>query len=141
MDLPEPDGPLAAADGRPARRRRASRDVDDGGSLNCPGGAAQGAVRARPNESAIAFRRPRRARARHGGRSPAGDRKLVALGQQTSVRDTRSAFQVATSEEFIATIEQIVYRKVRAFASAIDPDANAVFEHFHFEALHSNEPS
>jgi len=61
------------------------------------------------------------------------ERKLVALGQQTSVRETRSALQVATAEEFIATVEQIVYRKVRAFASAVDPDANTVFETFQFE--------
>jgi uncharacterized protein YbcI len=66
------------------------------------------------------------------------ERKLVALGQQASVRETRSAFQVATATEFIAAIEQIVYRKVRAFASAIDPDANTVFENFHFESLGSD---
>jgi uncharacterized protein YbcI len=65
--------------------------------------------------------------------------KLVALGQQNSVRETRSAFQVATAAEFIATVEQIVYRKVRAFASAVDPDANTVFESFHFEALPSDD--
>ena len=69
------------------------------------------------------------------------ERKLVALGEQTSVRETRSAFQVATATEFIATVEQIVYRKVRAFASAVDPDANTVFENFHFEALQPDDPS
>lgn len=67
------------------------------------------------------------------------ERKLVALGQQASVRETRSAFQVATATEFITTVEQIVYRKVRAFASAIDPDANTVFETFHFEPLGSDD--
>ena len=61
------------------------------------------------------------------------ERKLVALGQQTSVRETRSAFQVATADDFISTVEQIVYRKVRAFASAVDPDASTVFETFYFE--------
>jgi len=68
------------------------------------------------------------------------ERKLVALGQQTSVRETRSAFQVATAEEFIATVEQIVYRKVRAFASAVDPDADTVFEVFQFEPESVNGP-
>jgi uncharacterized protein YbcI len=61
--------------------------------------------------------------------------KLVALGEQASVRETRSSYQVATAEEFITTVEQIVYRKVRAFASAVDPDANTVFENYHFEPL------
>jgi uncharacterized protein YbcI len=63
------------------------------------------------------------------------ERKLVALGNQASVRETRAAFQVATAEEFIATVEQIVSRKVRAFASAVDPDANVVFENYSFEPL------
>jgi uncharacterized protein YbcI len=67
------------------------------------------------------------------------ERKLVALGQQNSVRETRSAFQVATAAEFIANVEQIVDRKVRAFASAIDPDADTVFESFHFEALATDD--
>jgi len=65
------------------------------------------------------------------------EQKLVALGQQTSVRETRGSFQVATAAEFIATVEGIVYRKVRAFASAVDPDANTVFENYHFEPLGS----
>jgi uncharacterized protein YbcI len=63
------------------------------------------------------------------------ERKLVALGEQASVRETRSSFQVATAAEFIATVEQIVYRKVRAFASAVDPDSDTVFENYHFEPL------
>jgi len=67
------------------------------------------------------------------------EQKLVALGQQTSVRETRSSFQVATAMEFITTVEQIVHRRVRAFASAVDPDADTVFENFHFEALGSDD--
>jgi uncharacterized protein YbcI len=69
------------------------------------------------------------------------ERKLVALGQQTSVRETRSSFQVATAAEFIATVERLVHRKVRAFASAVDPDANTVFENFHFESQEPNDTS
>jgi uncharacterized protein YbcI len=64
--------------------------------------------------------------------------KLVALGEQTSVRETRGAFQVATAAEFIEAVEQIVHRKVRAFASAVDPDANVVFENYHFETIGSD---
>jgi uncharacterized protein YbcI len=63
------------------------------------------------------------------------ERKLVALGNQASVRETRGAFQVATADEFVAAVERIVSRKVRAFASAVDPDANVVFENYSFEPL------
>src|SRR4051794_41197016 len=59
--------------------------------------------------------------------------KMVSMGDQNRVRDARVAFQAATADEFIAAVEQIVYRKVQAFASAVDPDANVVFETFSFE--------
>jgi hypothetical protein len=49
------------------------------------------------------------------------------------VRDSRVAFQAATASEFIAAVEQLVMRKVQAFASGVDPDANVVFETFYFE--------
>jgi uncharacterized protein YbcI len=62
------------------------------------------------------------------------ERKMVAMGDQARVRDTRTSFQVATRADFITAIEQIVHRKVRAFASAIDPDTNTVFENFVFES-------
>ena len=60
------------------------------------------------------------------------ERKMVQMGQQERVRDSRTSFQAATSEEFLAAIEEIVQRKVQAFASGIDPDANVVFESFWF---------
>ncbi len=59
--------------------------------------------------------------------------KLVELGDQNRVRDTRNAFQAATKADFITAVEQIVDRKVAAFASGVDPDANVVFEAFYFE--------
>ena len=65
--------------------------------------------------------------------------KLVALGQQSSVRENRGAFQAATAADFIGAVEEIVYRKVRAFASAVDPDANVVFESYQFEPLVSGD--
>jgi len=61
------------------------------------------------------------------------ERKLVQMGSQERVRDSRVAFQAATGAEFIAAVEQIVHRKVRAFASGVDPDHNVVFETFLFE--------
>jgi uncharacterized protein YbcI len=62
--------------------------------------------------------------------------KLIERGEENRVRDGRTSFQVATKEEFVAAVEQIVYRKVRAFASAVDPAANTVFEVFVFESRH-----
>ncbi len=61
------------------------------------------------------------------------ERKMVAMGQQDRVRDSRGSFQAATATDFIPAVEAIVHRKVRAFASGIDPDRNIVFENFHFE--------
>jgi uncharacterized protein YbcI len=63
--------------------------------------------------------------------------KLVEMGQQDRVREARMSFQVATEPDFVAAVEQIVYRKVRAFASAVDPDRNVVFENFYFEPSES----
>jgi len=63
--------------------------------------------------------------------------KLVELGEQGRVRETRIAFQAATEAEFVTAVEQLVQRKVRAFASGVDPDANVVFETFYFEARES----
>ena len=61
------------------------------------------------------------------------ERKMVALGDHIGVRNARTAFQAATTRECVSAIEQIVSRKVHAFASAIDPDNNTVFECFTFE--------
>jgi uncharacterized protein YbcI len=59
--------------------------------------------------------------------------KLVKMGDPQRVRDTRLAYQVATTEEFVGAVEQIVGRRVRAFASATDVTQNVVFENFLFE--------
>ena len=61
------------------------------------------------------------------------ERKLADMGDHQRVRETRLAFQAATTEEFISAVEAIVGRKVRAFASATDVGANVVFENFVFE--------
>jgi uncharacterized protein YbcI len=61
------------------------------------------------------------------------ERKLVEMGQQQRVIDSRTSFQYATRLEFIAAVEQIVNRKVTSFASGIDPDSNTAFESFAFE--------
>jgi uncharacterized protein YbcI len=61
------------------------------------------------------------------------ERAMVAMGEQQRVRDTRMFFQVATADRFIAAVEQITGRTVRAFASATDPDRQVVMENFIFE--------
>lgn len=63
--------------------------------------------------------------------------KMVEMGDQERVRESRIAFQSATAPDFVAAIEQILYRKVRAFASGVDPDRNVAFETFLFEPRES----
>jgi uncharacterized protein YbcI len=59
--------------------------------------------------------------------------KMVDMGEQQRVRESRMFFQVATAEEFVASVETITGRTVRAFASATDPDKGVVMENFIFE--------
>jgi uncharacterized protein YbcI len=61
------------------------------------------------------------------------ERTMVAMGEQQRVRESRMFMQVATAEQFIATVETITGRAVRAFASASDPDNGVVMENFIFE--------
>ena len=61
------------------------------------------------------------------------ERKLIAMGEQQRVGDSRGALQVASTDEFVGAVEQIVERKVRAFASATDVERDVVFENFAFE--------
>lgn len=61
------------------------------------------------------------------------ERKMVTRGEEQRVRESRTAFQVATADEFVTAVEQILQRKVRAFACATDVRENVVFENFVFE--------
>jgi uncharacterized protein YbcI len=61
------------------------------------------------------------------------ERHMVAMGEQQRVREARMFMQVATADQFISAVEEIVLRKVRAFASASDPDKGVVWEVFTFE--------
>jgi uncharacterized protein YbcI len=63
---------------------------------------------------------------------------MVRMGEHQRVRETRMAYQVAATEEFVAAVERIVDRKVRAFASATDVAQNVVFENFVFERAASD---
>jgi uncharacterized protein YbcI len=66
------------------------------------------------------------------------EQKLIEIGQEERVRDTRTSFQAATQGEFIAAVEQIVHRKVCAFASAVDVKADLAYEIFTFERSKEN---
>ena len=61
------------------------------------------------------------------------ERTMVAMGEQQRVRESRMFLQVATADQFVATVERITGRTVRAFASATDPDHGTVMENFIFE--------
>jgi uncharacterized protein YbcI len=61
------------------------------------------------------------------------ERKLVSMGEHQRVREGRVAFQAATETEFVDAVEQIMGRKVRAFASGIDVEQDVIFENFLFE--------
>jgi uncharacterized protein YbcI len=61
------------------------------------------------------------------------ERTMVEMGEQQRVRESRMFLQVATAGQFIATVEAITGRKVRAFASATDPDKGVVMENFVLE--------
>ena len=66
------------------------------------------------------------------------ERKMVEMGDQNRVRESRVAFQAATQQEFIAAAERILSRKVVSFASGVDPDRAVVYECFYFEPLESD---
>jgi uncharacterized protein YbcI len=61
------------------------------------------------------------------------ERALIQMGNDQGVRDSRTQLQAATAQLFIDVIEELTGRRVRAFASALDPGAGVVFEVFAFE--------
>jgi uncharacterized protein YbcI len=61
------------------------------------------------------------------------ERTMVEMGEHHRVRESRMFLQVASQEQFVGAVEELVSRKVRAFASAIDPAPGVVFEIFSFE--------
>lgn len=52
------------------------------------------------------------------------EKNLVKMGEHQRLRDVRMFFQYATVREFCEPIELITGRKVRAFNSAIDTEAD-----------------
>jgi uncharacterized protein YbcI len=69
------------------------------------------------------------------------EKAMVEMGEQHRVRETRTFYQVATAQQFTDTLEALIARKVRAFASAIDPDRGVAMEIFVLEPLDGARPA
>lgn len=65
--------------------------------------------------------------------------RLVDLGELGRLRDTRTFFQYASSEEFIEIAERHTGRTVRAFVSGIDTMQDVSSEVFYMHPLSANQ--
>jgi uncharacterized protein YbcI len=54
------------------------------------------------------------------------ERNLVEMGEHERLRETRLFFQQASVREFCEPVERLTGRKVRAYASAIDTEADGL---------------
>ncbi len=61
------------------------------------------------------------------------EQSLVGLGEVQRLRETRMFFQYASESQFVAAVEQITQRKVRAFVSGIDAARDVSVELFYLE--------
>ncbi len=70
------------------------------------------------------------------------ERNLAKLGEHERLRETRAFFQYASVREFCEPIERLTGRKVRAFISGIDTEADGLsVETFVLHPAGSGEPS
>src|SRR3954471_4309853 len=65
------------------------------------------------------------------------ERSLVEMGEQQRLRDTRMYFQAATADKFREIVERLTGRRVRAFISGLDADADLCAEVFYLEDGHT----
>lgn len=61
------------------------------------------------------------------------ERRLADLGEHQRLRDTRMYFQAATHDQFIAIVERLTGRTVRAFVSGLDAGVDICSEVFYLE--------
>lgn len=61
------------------------------------------------------------------------EKSLQRMGEHDRLRDMRMFFQYAASAEFTAPVERITGRKVRAFISGLDTEADVACEMFVLE--------
>jgi uncharacterized protein YbcI len=70
------------------------------------------------------------------------ERNLVKMGEHQRLRDTRMFFQYATVREFGEPIERLTGRKVKAFISGVDTEAEGLsVELFVLHPQGSDQPS
>ena len=70
------------------------------------------------------------------------ERRLVELGEHQRLRDLRTVFQYASAREFCEPIERLTGRRVRAFISGIDTEAEGLsIETFVLHPAGSDAPS
>ena len=70
------------------------------------------------------------------------ERNLVKLGEHARLRDTRMFFQYSTVYGFCEPVERLTGRKVRAFISGIDTEADGMsLETFVLHPEGSDAPS
>jgi uncharacterized protein YbcI len=67
------------------------------------------------------------------------ERRLAELGEHQRLRDTRMYFQAATADKFREIAERLTGRKVRAFISGLDADADVCTEVFYLEVVHHGQ--
>jgi uncharacterized protein YbcI len=67
------------------------------------------------------------------------ERSLAEMGEHQRLRDTRMYFQAATSDKFREIIERLTGRKVRAFISGLDANADICSEVFYLEDGHTGQ--
>lgn len=68
-----------------------------------------------------------------GSMTPA-ERRLAEMGEHQRLREARLAFQYASEDEFRGIIERATGRRVRAFTSAHDVEADVAREGFVLES-------
>jgi uncharacterized protein YbcI len=61
------------------------------------------------------------------------ERNLAQMGEHQRLRDIRIFFQYSTSAEFIAPVERLTGRRVRAFVNGIDTTKDVAAEVFILE--------
>jgi uncharacterized protein YbcI len=59
------------------------------------------------------------------------ENRMVELGEHQRVRDIRTFFQHAAEKDFVAAVEQIMGRRVRAFVSGTDTEHDVSSEVFY----------
>jgi uncharacterized protein YbcI len=69
------------------------------------------------------------------------ERTLVSIGEHQRLRDIRALFQHTAEDTFRSAVEDITGRKVVAFSSGFDTNADVATEVFLFERAAGERPA